>query len=510
MRLSSKNKTRLDQKSLDFDVGNADFGKYKVEFNGITLRKVEIDNTKTRYPSVFFTYRAVTKNEIDKLDSIIDEAGCTALTRGTTGIYNDVEHQDYISKRNGNDETLNAGDVTDVWLEDGYLYAKSRVGREHNIIDSNKKIIGSSYASAWLTVAKEIVNRDGGDIQDHIPEHIYNEFIVDKNVLPYKNVSVEMSYNNYKQENTIRFDGITMINKWDLVRVSFLQTSNAGQQLSGFTDFEIRTTKLKKIISMNELNIRCLCDSKVGDIVVKNDSKQAFELVRSNEDKTYDIRNVDTKEIINVTHEQAQYYDLASDVLQKSDELEGVRSYIRSCMACQGKKQLITERSDSMGGMTDTKPTQISDVSSNSTTLEDVNKEISDIKSILGTLIQKIGEMNAGTRSDLDVVEINVDETVNSEIIKEVVTVIADDTETKEVTANEAVNLLPDVAVTDELVAEPIIEDLAKVEPIVVDVPNDELVTSEIEENRSVVRSFELKTIKQEVDGRFRLPKLNN
>jgi hypothetical protein len=317
----------------------------RVEFDSlIGLRAVEVEKTKSKYPSVFLTYKAVTKNETDRVESIIDETGCTALIRGTYGIYNDVEHNDYYSNRKDTTTAKNAGDVSEVWLQDGYLYGKSRVGREHNIVDQKGNIVGSSYASAWLTLAKQKVMRDGGDVEDFIPENIYQEFFVGKNVLPYKNVSVEMRYANYAQENKTRMDGILEINKWDLVRVSFLMDSIAGQQDSGFTDFEVRSENKENIINMKNETIkaliRCLCEAKVGDLVMRNDSSIAFELVKANEDNTYDIRAVESGEVINVTHEQAVNYDLVDDVVQNPETTEVVRSYIRMCQQCQANKMI--------------------------------------------------------------------------------------------------------------------------------------------------------------------------
>jgi hypothetical protein len=294
------------------------------------------------YPSIYLRYKAVNAKSKDRVKSIISAQGCRNLQNGITGVYNDVEHNDYFSGRKDKVVSRNAGQVVELEIVDDILYATSRIGKEHNVLDKNGVVVGSSYANAWLTVAQEKVRNIGGDISVHIPSHIWHEFFVDKNPVPYKNVSIEMSYDNYDDQNAIRFDGVELINTWDLVRVSFLTDSVAGQQDSAFVGYDIRS--IQNNIKNNSMDnpikiaIRCLCNSKVGDMVMDNATGLIYELLAINEDSSYLDKSVDDGTEMTVTKAEAENFDNVDDTIRKVELSPQTRAYIRMCMACKGKK----------------------------------------------------------------------------------------------------------------------------------------------------------------------------
>ena len=56
-----------------------------------------IEKTDNPYPSVYIRMKALSSVEVDKVNSVIYEDGCTALQGGVGNIYNDVEHYDYFN-----------------------------------------------------------------------------------------------------------------------------------------------------------------------------------------------------------------------------------------------------------------------------------------------------------------------------------------------------------------------------------------------------------------------------
>jgi hypothetical protein len=295
-----------------------------------------------KYPSIYLRYKMTKSTSKDRVKSIIKSEGCRNLTTGVAGVYNDVEHNDYFSGRKDKVVSRNAGQVIDIELIDGLLYATSRIGKENNTLDKNGLVNGSSYANAWLTVAQDKIRTIGGDVQDYIPSHIWQEFFVGKNPVPYKNVSVEMSYDNYDDQNAIRFDGVELINTWDLVRVSFLTDSVAGQQDSGFVSYDIRSIqnnlKNNNMNNLVKIAIRCLCNSKVGDMVMDNATGLVYELLAINEDSSYLVKSVDDGTEMTVTKAEAENFDNVDDTIRKVELSPQTRAYIRMCMACKGKK----------------------------------------------------------------------------------------------------------------------------------------------------------------------------
>jgi hypothetical protein len=309
-------------------------------------------NEGSMYPSIYLRYKAVNPNSKDRVKSIISATGCRNLQTGVTGVYNDVEHNDFFSGRKDTIVSRNAGQVVDIEIVDDILYGTSRIGKEHNVLDKKGTVIGSSYANAWLTVAQDKVRSIGGDISEHIPSHIWQEFFVGKNPVPYKNVSIEMAYNNYDDQNAIRFDGVELINVWDLVRVSFLTDSVAGQQDSAFVSYDIRSIKNQNNNpNMENLikTIRCICDAKVGDMIMDNATGLIYELLAINDDGSFTVMSVDDNTEMNVSKMEAENFDMVDDTIRKVELSPQTRAYIRMCMSCQkNKKPYLMENKDNL------------------------------------------------------------------------------------------------------------------------------------------------------------------
>jgi hypothetical protein len=410
----------------------------------------------TKYPSIYLRYAITNSNSKDRLKSIIKSEGCRNLTTGVAGVYNDVEHNDFFSGRKDKIVSRNAGQVTEIELIDGILYGTSRVGKEHNILDKKGNVTGSSYANAWLTVAQDKIRTIGGDVQDYIPSHIWQEFFVGKNPVPYKNVSVEMSYDNYDDQNAIRFDGVELINTWDMVRVSFLTDSVAGQQDSAFVSYDIRSIQ-KKLNNPNMENlikiaIRCLCNSKVGDMVMDNATGLIYELLAINNDGTYSVKSVDDGTEMTVTKAEAENFDNVDDTIRKIELSPQTRAYIRMCMACKGKKvkrdgedEVKTDviipneiRADSP--LTQTAPDEI--------TL--LKKEIEGLKSLITDFIDSQKTIGNAVRSIED------QETIND--VSDVI--LTDDTKKDDVNP-KIIDDVSDVVVTDDTKLDDVTDDVS-------------------------------------------------
>jgi hypothetical protein len=70
------------------------------------------------YPSIYLRYKAVNAKSKDRVKSIISAQGCRNLQNGITGVYNDVEHNDYFSGRKDKVVSRNAGQVVELEIVD--------------------------------------------------------------------------------------------------------------------------------------------------------------------------------------------------------------------------------------------------------------------------------------------------------------------------------------------------------------------------------------------------------
>jgi hypothetical protein len=325
-----------------------------IEINAIDIRS----EGTNKYPNVFLTYKAVDASHSDKLKSVIDVQGCTALAKDSEskllirGIYNDVEHEDYYGKvLQKRTYEASGGEIVDLWVEGETLMAKSRVGVEHVIADRAGNVRGSTYASAWLAYAQSQVNSNGGNTRDYIPNHIFTEFFEGKTVFPIKNVSVEMKYDHYVTENTTDLNGLMTIRKFDLMRISFLLFSTPGQTHSGIESFEIR--KFNNTMKNNQ-SIRCLCDLdklRTGDYLKNSKTNQIWSVteegdnlittdIASGEVVTTNLEELKANEDLDL----ATVAEVLEEVKEKVESLElsdstidEVRSMIRACMSCQAR-----------------------------------------------------------------------------------------------------------------------------------------------------------------------------
>ena len=383
-----------------------------IEINAVEIRS----EGANKYPNVFLTYKAVDQNQSDKLKSIIDVRGCTALKDATVlrGIYNDVEHEDYYGKMlQKRTYEASGGEVVRLWADDNVLMAQSRVGVEHVIADRDGQVKGSTYASAWLAYAQSQVNANGGNTRDYIPNHIFTEFFEGKTVFPIKNVSVEMKYDHYVTENTTDLSGIMTIRKFDLMRISFLLFSTPGQTYSGIESFEIR-----KFNNMQTTkSIRCLCDVsklRTGDYLKNSKTNQIWSV--SEDGDNLITTDIESGEVLNTTLDElkanedldiATVSEVLEEVKEKVEALEQsdttseeVRSMIRACMSCQAKQSDELKKAKIRA---DEAPVQEpAAVDNTSTDMSVIEERVSKIEEAIGSISQALDAINAkldGTRS---------------------------------------------------------------------------------------------------------------
>ena len=230
----------------------------------LTIRALE--NTENKYPSIFFE-AVLTTSMTDSAKSILYPVGCTNLNSkaGTLNIQTDWEHEGFYASKN-KEKIRNAGVMTAVRVEeDGIhdqLIGTFRVGKEHTLVDRFGKVYGSSYGSAWLMYASDQVNKNGGSIDDYIPEHIRSEYITD-NTIALKAVSVEIDFGAYPVENYEDMNATLHIHKFDILSIGFLTHSPPGQSQSFIKKetVEIRSkSHNQKNVMENTTILRCLCD----------------------------------------------------------------------------------------------------------------------------------------------------------------------------------------------------------------------------------------------------------
>jgi hypothetical protein len=112
--------------------------------------------------------------------------------------------------------------------------------------------------------ASDQVDKNGGSVDDYIPEYIRNEFI-NKTTIPIKSLSVEIDWGAYPKDNYEDMAGTLHIKKFDLIAVAFLTHSPPGQSQSLIKKdtVEIRTKSKNlnsKSMDINKSKIRCLCE----------------------------------------------------------------------------------------------------------------------------------------------------------------------------------------------------------------------------------------------------------
>lgn len=338
------------------DKNNNTIIKAKIEVSSLNERgdPIDFDNViKTEFPSVYFTLRLLT-DVVDPSRERYYPRGATNLKNGSGNVKvklenkvnQDYAHSSHYAKMNNVQITHNAGDITHLWTttdsETGIesLYGTARIGQEHKLFDENNKIVGEAYASAWLTHAQAKVNRqEEGSIQDYIPEKVWAKYFKDGQlVLPLKGLSVELAHLHYRTENMIDGNGVKHIFKYDLVAVSWLSIDREGQPYS-----RIEESTIKSIINMNKNTIKCLCEAKVGDNVIKE--VKIYEVMLKNDvTHNYTIKDIVTDEEIVITSEViAEEYKLLSDIMSDTDITELEKTVIKTCLSCQEKKLKIAE-----------------------------------------------------------------------------------------------------------------------------------------------------------------------
>lgn len=273
-----------------------------------TIRNFKEIENENNYPNIYFD--AVLTTDIrDSQKSFIYPSGCTnLLNESNQNINCDWEHESYYANgRIQKSEIKNAGVLMSLKVEIvdniDQLVGSFRIGKEHNLVDKNGKVYGSSYGSAWLMYATEKVNKTGGNVDDYIPEYIKNEFIK-PNTVAKKSVSVEVDYGAYPTENFFDMNKNLHIHKFDLVTVTFLTHSPPGQSQSKIKQntVEIRSKSNYNNMS-NTTTIRCLCDFSslhLGQYLYDSATDEMYKVVSGTEKlgddttKTYTIENIIT------------------------------------------------------------------------------------------------------------------------------------------------------------------------------------------------------------------------
>jgi hypothetical protein len=295
--------------------------------------RIRADSSSNKYPNVYFNLRLLS-SEIDAKNSILIPEGCTNLRNGTGNVHMDFEHEGFYAKNK--QVASNAGEITDLEVReetDGTtsLYGKARVGVEHVLTDRTGAVIGSAYASAWLTFAQSQVRLAGGNVYDYIPENIKSEFFDDKIVKPFKAISVEIDFGHYSKENYTDLRNVLTVNKYDLKRVAWLIDASEGQSYSRIEEINIRTNKI-----MNDNKIRCLCEANVNEFVTRDE--RIFQVLEKDDSQhIYTIKDVENgDETIVESQETAETYEYIPNLNPSL-----ARSLIRMCSACEAKKKQL-------------------------------------------------------------------------------------------------------------------------------------------------------------------------
>lgn len=244
--------------------------KYNLNFD---KKKLIVNTNKARgdpnyFPEVIFENCILVSvldtdlqnSRVDRLNTIIYPEGCQNLNAPeTVFLQADFRHQKYD----------NAGYVYDLKLSEDkqQILASFKIGRQNTLIDKSKKEWGSSYASAWMSVAEFEAGKseniqEGKTYKDFIPENIYKEFFEGKTILPLTGLSVELDWTEDPQTDNV---GVAHIKKYSIVRVSLLINDKAGQPQSrlGINNYKLRMTIDEKSQFINSMleNIDIL-DSK--------------------------------------------------------------------------------------------------------------------------------------------------------------------------------------------------------------------------------------------------------
>jgi hypothetical protein len=364
-----------------------------------TRTRDPVDNTE--FKSIYLKLRLLT-DEIDASGEKYNPAGVTNLRNGTGNVkvqlqhavQMDKEHSSHYAKRNGVKISHNAGDIVELWTETDEtgitaLYGTARVGIEHVLYDENNQITGSAYASAWLTYAQQQVNQEQkGSVKDYIPTNIWEKYFENQLVIPFKGLSVEIAHIHYKASTLTDLNGITHINKSDLIRVAWILNEREGQAYSRIEDIKIKTIKT----NMN--TIKCLCEAEINTQVIKDN--QVFEVLETDaSNHKYLLKNIVTDEEITInSQEEALEYTLTSEL-----EDDVLKTVIKTCNVCAELKKKNAQIQEELDKKLKTDETTINDNQTDEnlkTTEVDMamyDEKLSELTTMLANANAKIEEL---------------------------------------------------------------------------------------------------------------------
>ena len=236
-----------------------DFSKARINFANNTR------GTPDDFPEIIFDNVILVSNRqseygndpVDRFESIIYPKGCQNLTSPETIIVNmDLRHFDA-----GLSPQLlqNGGNVTKIETnqEGDQLIGQIKVGEQHVLIDKNKKVYGSAYASAFMTIAEKLASTQesigqGRTYKDFIPQNVFDKYFKTQIVIPtFNGISVELDWNTEPQRDA---NGILQIKQYSIVRVAWLVNDKAGQQQSRINpqNYKLQTILKKRIMEDNK------------------------------------------------------------------------------------------------------------------------------------------------------------------------------------------------------------------------------------------------------------------
>jgi hypothetical protein len=222
----------------------------------LDFSKVRVNELKNRgspdnldFPEIIFDNVILVSNKssefkydsVDRITSIIYPEGCENLNSPETVFVN-------MDFRHGKLE--NAGYVANMSLNNSkdQILGVIKIGEQHQLIDKQKKVYGSAYASAWMSIAEKLAStseaiKNAQTYKDFIPPHIFEKYFRGQVVPPLTGISVELDWNTDPEI----INGITHIKKYSIVRVSFLVNDKTGQQQSRINpqNFKLINTKIR-------------------------------------------------------------------------------------------------------------------------------------------------------------------------------------------------------------------------------------------------------------------------
>lgn len=210
-------------------------------------------------------------SKIDRLRTIIYPDGCSNLDAPESVFIDaDFRHSTYG----------NAGYFYNLRLSDDgqQLLGDLKIGSQHELIDKDKKVYGSSYAHALMAIAEKEASKPENvkaskTYKDFISDEAYSKYFKGKVVPPLTGLSVELDWTEEPQQDE---QGVVHIKKYSIVRVSLLINDKTGQQQSrlNFNNIKFKNRSMDKELQSIALNIELF---ETGNILKIRDADLANE-----------------------------------------------------------------------------------------------------------------------------------------------------------------------------------------------------------------------------------------